>query len=88
LNLKHSQALPAIQRGELVRYLPLADGRITEIDSDLMVFDKRSDFQKIQIVHSKTLGNMLILDVLQNIAEADLIYTETLMQRGKENFEG
>jgi spermine synthase len=52
------------------------------------LFDKRSDFQKIQIVHSKTLGNMLILDELQNIAEADLIYTETLMQRGKENFEG
>lgn len=29
---------------------------------------------------------MLILDELQNIAEADLIYTETLMQRGKEDF--
>jgi spermine synthase len=52
------------------------------------LFDKRSEFQKIQIVHSKTLGNMLILDELQNIAEADLIYTETLMQRGKVNYEG
>lgn len=31
---------------------------------------------------------MLILDELQNIAESDLIYTETIMQRGKENYEG
>jgi spermine synthase len=31
---------------------------------------------------------MLILDELQNIAEADLIYTETLMQRGKEDYKG
>jgi spermine synthase len=88
LKMKHSQALPPIKRGEIVRYLPLADGRITELDSDRMVFNERSEFQKIQIVHSKTLGNMLILDELQNIAEADLIYTETLMQRGKENYEG
>lgn len=62
------------------------DERIIEYDIDKVLFDKRSDFQKIQIVHSKTLGNMLILDELQNIAEADLIYTETLMQRGKEDF--
>jgi spermine synthase len=88
LNVKHSQAFPPVQRGELVRYLPLADGRIAEIDSDEMMFNKRSHFQKVQIVHSKTLGNMLILDELQNISEADLIYTETLMQRGKENYEG
>lgn len=43
-------------------------------------------FKKIQIVHSKSLGNMLVLDELQNIAEADLIYTETLMRRGMENY--
>jgi spermine synthase len=64
------------------------DERIIEYDIDKVLFDKRSEFQKIQIVHSKTLGNMLILDELQNIAEADLIYTETLMQRGKVNYEG
>ncbi|KRK01736.1 spermine synthase isoform X3 [Drosophila erecta] len=39
-------------------------------------------------MHSKTLGNMLLLDELQNIAESDLIYTETLMCRGVENYEG
>lgn len=68
--------------------LSISDERIIEYDIDKVLFDKRSDFQKIQIVHSKTLGNMLILDELQNIAEADLIYTETLMQRGKVNYEG
>lgn len=66
----------------------ISDERIIEYDIDKVLFDKRSEFQKIQIVHSKTLGNMLILDELQNISEADLIYTETLMQRGKESYTG
>lgn len=66
----------------------ISDERIIEYDIDEVLFDKRSDFQKVQIVHSKTLGNMLILDELQNIAEADLIYTETLMQRGHVSYEG
>lgn len=53
-----------------------------------MWFDKRSPYQKIQIIHSKTLGNMLVLDELQNIAESDLIYTESLMCRGVEDYNG
>ncbi|CAG9799728.1 unnamed protein product [Chironomus riparius] len=88
LNLLHGQTLPALDRGPIVKYFPTADERIIEYDIDKVLFDKRSEFQKIQIVHSKTLGNMLILDELQNIAEADLIYTETLMQRGKEDYSG
>ncbi|KAG5678229.1 hypothetical protein PVAND_007921 [Polypedilum vanderplanki] len=88
LNLLHGQSLPALSRGPIVKYFPTADERIIEYDIDKVLFDKRSEFQKIQIVHSKTLGNMLILDELQNIAEADLIYTQTLMQHGKENYEG
>lgn len=85
------------------------DERVIEYDIDKVLYDKRSDFQKIQIVHSKSLGNMLVLDELQSkswavcsatqtssyskvypivsdIAEADLIYTETLMRRGVENY--
>ena len=46
--------------------LSFTDERIIEYDIDKVHFDKRSDFQKIQIVHSKTLGNMLILDELQS----------------------
>uniref|UniRef100_U5EQP4 Putative spermidine synthase n=1 Tax=Corethrella appendiculata TaxID=1370023 RepID=U5EQP4_9DIPT len=88
LKFSHGQSLPALKRGPLTKYFPTADERIIEYDIDKVLFDKRSEFQKIQIVHSKSLGNMLVLDELQNIAEADLIYTETLMQRGKENYEG
>lgn len=86
LKLNHGQSLPALQRGPVTKYFPTADERVIEYDIDKVLYDKRSDFQKIQIVHSKSLGNMLVLDELQNIAEADLIYTETLMRRGVENY--
>ncbi|XP_055532563.1 spermine synthase isoform X2 [Wyeomyia smithii] len=86
LKLNHGQSLPTLQRGPLTKYFPTADERVIEYDIDKVLYDKRSDFQKIQIVHSKSLGNMLVLDELQNIAEADLIYTETLMRRGVENY--
>ncbi|XP_055627765.1 spermine synthase isoform X2 [Toxorhynchites rutilus septentrionalis] len=86
LKLNHGQSLPALQRGPVTKYFPTADERVIEYDIDKVLYDKRSDFQKIQIVHSKSLGNMLVLDELQNIAEADLIYTETLMRRGVEDY--
>ncbi|KAH8316732.1 spermine synthase [Drosophila bipectinata] len=82
------QKLPALKRGDVARYFPSSDERIIEYDIDKVVYEARSPFQKIQIMHSKTLGNMLLLDELQNIAESDLIYTETLMCRGVENYEG
>ncbi|KAH8345869.1 uncharacterized protein Dana_GF24990, isoform B [Drosophila ananassae] len=82
------QKLPALKRGDVARYFPSSDERIIEYDIDKVVYEARSPFQKIQIMHSKTLGNMLLLDELQNIAESDLIYTETLMCRGAENYEG
>lgn len=86
LKLNHGQSLPTLQRGPITKYFPTADERVIEYDIDKVLYDKRSEFQKIQIVHSKSLGNMLVLDELQNIAEADLIYTETLMRRGVENY--
>ncbi|XP_052565347.1 spermine synthase isoform X1 [Culex pipiens pallens] len=89
LEAKRSKHLPPIKRGSNVDvYLTSSDERVIEYDIDKVLYDKRSDFQKIQIVHSKSLGNMLVLDELQNIAEADLIYTETLMRRGIENYKG
>ncbi|XP_058122601.1 spermine synthase isoform X1 [Anopheles ziemanni] len=88
LKLNHGQSLPPLQRGPLTRFFPTADERVIEYDIDRVLYDKRSEFQKIQIVHSKSLGNMLVLDELQNIAEADLIYTETLMRRGIEDYVG
>ncbi|XP_063621210.1 spermine synthase isoform X3 [Cydia splendana] len=83
-----SQAYAPLKRCLFGRYYPTSDERLLEYDIDNVVFDEQSPFQRVQIVHSKSLGNMLVLDDLQNISEADLIYTETLMQRGKENYEG
>lgn len=42
------------------------DERLIEYDIDAILFDDQSDFQRVQIVHSKTLGNMLVLDDLQS----------------------
>ncbi|KAH8379169.1 hypothetical protein KR009_003352 [Drosophila setifemur] len=88
LNSIKGQRLPTLKRGDVPRYFISSDERIIEYDIDKVVYEARSPFQKIQIMHSKTLGNMLLLDELQNIAESDLIYTETLMCRGVENYEG
>lgn len=43
-----------------------ADERLLEYDIDEVLFDEQSPFQRVQIVHSKTLGNMLVLDDLQS----------------------
>ncbi|XP_022216825.1 spermine synthase isoform X2 [Drosophila obscura] len=89
LDSDRSKYLPPIKRGGYIDiYMTSSDERIIEYDIDKLVYEERSPFQKIQILHSKTLGNMLLLDELQNIAESDLIYTETLMGRGIENYEG
>lgn len=82
-----SHKYPAKQRGcKADRYFLTADERVLEYDIDALVFEERSPYQKVQIVHSKFLGNLLVLDELQNMSERDLIYTETLMQRGKEDY--
>ncbi|KAL1131402.1 hypothetical protein AAG570_011019 [Ranatra chinensis] len=83
-----SHNLPSLKRGGIERYFPSSDERIFMYDIDSVVFEEKSPYQKVQILHSRTLGNLLILDGLQNLAEEDLIYTETLMQRGKESYEG
>lgn len=93
-----------------------ADERILEYDIDEVLFEEKSPYQKVQIVHSKSFGNLLLLDDLQSklvwieakisvnnylvpclkngyllfsdLSEKDIIYTETLMQRGKEDYRG
>ncbi|XP_046625326.1 spermine synthase isoform X2 [Neodiprion virginianus] len=89
LNSQRSKRLPPVRRGTIYDlYLTLSDERLLEYDIDKLVFEARSPYQKVQIVHSKSLGNMLVLDELQNMSEADMIYTDTLMQRDKENYTG
>ncbi|XP_026287054.1 spermine synthase isoform X3 [Frankliniella occidentalis] len=86
LQSKKSHRLPAIKRGTVDRYFITSDERILEYDIDEVLFEEKSPYQKVQIVHSKSFGNLLLLDDLQNLSERDLIYTETLMQRGKEDY--
>ncbi|MPC14591.1 Spermine synthase [Portunus trituberculatus] len=43
-----------------------SDDRILEYDVDQMVFEERTEFQKVQIYHTKSYGNMLVLDDLQS----------------------
>ena len=88
LGCKKSHRLPAIKRGTVDCYFITSDERIVEYDIDEVLFEEKSPYQKVQIVHSKSFGNLLLLDDLQNISEKDLIYTETLMQRGKEDYKG
>uniref|UniRef100_A0A0K8SA20 PABS domain-containing protein n=1 Tax=Lygus hesperus TaxID=30085 RepID=A0A0K8SA20_LYGHE len=77
---------PPVKRGPLNRFYPTSDERILEYDIDRVVFEEKSPYQNVSIVHSGTVGNMLVLDGLQNLASKDIIYTETLMQRGKEDY--
>jgi len=75
---------PIIKRGRLdaPRFLLSSDERVMEYDFDAILFHKRSQFQDVKIVSSPSLGNTLLLDNLQNLAEVDLEYTYTLMDRG------
>ncbi|KAF4532243.1 hypothetical protein B566_EDAN004329 [Ephemera danica] len=84
-----SHKYPAFRRGgKFNRMLVSSDERLLEYDFDKLIFEANSPYQKVQIYHSPTFGNMLVLDDLQNLADSDLVYTETLMQRGKEDYAG
>ncbi|CAG0912995.1 unnamed protein product [Notodromas monacha] len=84
LGSSNSRLLPPVQRGCRVDpYLTTSDERLLQYDFDELLFEQQTAFQKVQIFHSTNFGNALVLDGLINLAESDLIYTETLMQRGK-----
>jgi len=50
----------------LIYFYGFLDERILEYDIDKVVFEQQSPYQKVQIVHSKSLGNLLVLDELQS----------------------
>lgn len=84
-----AKVLVALKRAPLVGpYYTSSDDRLLEYDVDKVLFEKQSDFQKVQIVHTLSFGNLLALDDLQNLAESDLPYTHGLMNKEKENYEG
>lgn len=55
-----------IFRSLLISYFISSDERLLEYDIDEVVFEEKTNFQKVQILHSKSLGNMLVLDDLQS----------------------
>lgn len=84
-----AKVLPAVKRAPAINpYFTSSDDRILEYDVDKIVFEERTEFQKVQIYHTKTFGNLLVLDDLQNLAESDLSYTHGLMRKGVESYEG
>ena len=86
-NCDNAKVLPAIKRAPVINpYFTTSDDRILEYDVDEILFDEKSDFQRVQIYHTKSYGNMLVLDDLQNLAESDLSYTQGLMNKANENF--
>ena len=83
-----TEFLPIIRRGRLDKphFLVTSDERILEYDFDKLLFHKQSEFQDIKIVSSPSLGNTLLLDNSQNLAEVDLPYTYALMNRGNVSY--
>ncbi|GAB6026287.1 hypothetical protein CHUAL_012494 [Chamberlinius hualienensis] len=75
---------PAIKRGAAIdQYVYTSDERLLEYDFDEVLYEAQSPYQKITILHSVSFGNFLMLDDLQNLAESDLVYTQTLMRYGE-----
>ncbi|KAB7501455.1 Spermine synthase [Armadillidium nasatum] len=89
LSSSRAKVLTAIKRGPSINpYYTTSDDRILEYDIEKVLFVEKSPFQKVEIVQTKSYGNILILDDLQNLAESDLSYTQALMHKDKEDFKG
>lgn len=84
------ECLPVIRRGRVhfPHFLVSSDDRLLEYDFDQLVFHQKSEYQDIKIAHSPSLGNVLLLDDLQNLAEVDFEYFYTLMDRGNISYKG
>uniref|UniRef100_A0A4D5R934 Spermine synthase n=1 Tax=Scolopendra viridis TaxID=118503 RepID=A0A4D5R934_SCOVI len=89
LKLDKIKRYAAMKRGGPIdQYIATSDNRIVEYDFDKIVYEADSPYQNIKILHSPSFGNLLVLDDLQNLAESDLIYTQSLMKYGNESYEG
>ncbi|GFW36489.1 spermine synthase [Trichonephila clavipes] len=83
------EKIPIIKRGSTVPlYFTTADERILEYDFTKVIFEDESPYQNVKILHSPTLGNCLILDDLQNLAESDINYTHGVMKFGSISYTG
>ncbi|KAF2368164.1 Spermidine synthase tetramerization domain [Trinorchestia longiramus] len=84
-----AKVLAGIKRAPpLNPYYTSSDDRLLEYDIDEVKFSEVTPFQKVEILHSKSFGNILVLDNLQNLAESDLAYTHGLMNKGVDSYKG
>lgn len=67
-------------------YFPSSDERVLEYDFNKIIVNENSKYQNIKILSSPSLGNCLLLDNLQNLAESDLNYTHGIMNYGKTDY--
>ncbi|XP_013379057.1 spermine synthase [Lingula anatina] len=87
----HCLYTPVRRGGKVWPYYVTADERLVEPDYDKVVYETNSSWQNIKIMHSRELGNVLVLDDDVSIGESDSIYTQTLLGLGttkRENYEG
>jgi len=83
------KVLPAIKRGlEVNVYFSTSDDRLLEYDVTKVLYKQQTDHQKVEVIHTNSFGNILVLDNLQNLAESDLPYTHGLMNKGVDCYEG
>ena len=81
------ERIPVLKRGTRVPvYFPSSDERVLEYDFNKILVNENSKYQNVKILSSPSLGNCLLLDNLQNLAEADLNYTQGLMNFGQVDY--
>lgn len=68
------------------QYFEKSNNKVLEYDFDQVVHHEKSPYQDIKILHSPTLGNVLLLDDLQNLGECDINYTHGLMKFGVNSY--
>lgn len=67
-------------------YGQTGDERLFETDYEEIVFETDSKWQNIKIAKSREFGNVLLLDNDIMLGESDLVYTETLLGLGRNEF--
>nr|XP_002126555.1 spermine synthase-like [Ciona intestinalis] len=83
------EPLGRIKRGRTFSpYERAATGLVIEHDFDKLVFDGKSPYQTVRILHSMQFGNCLVLDNDMNLAESDISYTVAITGGGREDYRG
>jgi len=87
LDAESGACIPAIRRClSKSPYMRSSDDRIQQFRWEALLFSQQSPHQLVEIFRTVDYGNVLVLDGFVNIAESDLIYTQSLMCQGKQQY--